>query len=175
MTRIVFLLAFSGLGGRTQAVRKDRYDPTKPFSCPKCQRRYSRKDNLQAHMRYECGQDPQFSCPLCQHKFSHRRYIQKHMLRRHPDEYEEFQKSSPSDSVWCWNNTDILLGAKFNEQLCWRVHTSSRTSFDRCCDGYFVFWIHFAGYHFYYNVKATGVCVMWTNYFFCNRYFSWRS
>ncbi|XP_046654574.1 longitudinals lacking protein, isoforms A/B/D/L-like isoform X2 [Daphnia pulicaria] len=89
-----------GRGGRTpQAVRKTKYDPTKPFSCPQCQRRYNRKDNLQAHMRYECGQDPQFSCPVCQHKFTHRRYIQKHMQRRHPAEYEEFQKLNPSESV----------------------------------------------------------------------------
>lgn len=102
VTRIIFLLAlfFSFFLGQAQAVRNTNYDPNKPFSCPQCQRRYKRKDNLQAHLRYECGQEPQYSCPICQHKFLHRRYIQKHMMKRHPTEYEELPTKAPSESVW---------------------------------------------------------------------------
>lgn len=85
--------------GQAQAIRNTNYDPNKPFSCPQCQRRYKRKDNLQAHLRYECGQEPQYSCPICQHKFLHRRYIQKHMMKRHPTEYEELPTTAPSESV----------------------------------------------------------------------------
>ncbi|XP_057378414.1 protein tramtrack, beta isoform-like isoform X2 [Daphnia carinata] len=92
-------LSSSRAEGQAKAVRNTNYDPTKPFACPQCQRRYKRKDNLQAHMRYECGQDPQYSCPICQHKFLHRRYIQKHMMKRHPTEYEEFSTTARSESA----------------------------------------------------------------------------
>ena len=65
----------------------------KPFPCPRCGRRYKRKDSVTTHLRFECGILPQFTCPVCQHKVSHRRYIQKHIARKHPDYVEEFHNN----------------------------------------------------------------------------------
>ncbi|XP_054287652.1 zinc finger protein 425-like [Macrosteles quadrilineatus] len=38
------------------------------FICSGCGRRYKHNRNLQAHVRYECGKEPQFSCPICPYK-----------------------------------------------------------------------------------------------------------
>lgn len=92
-----FLFDFSERGGKAKAIGKAAHD--RPFACPQCPRRYNRKDNLQSHLRYECGKDPQFSCPVCAHKFAQRRYIPKHMMRRHPSQYEEYKISASSKRI----------------------------------------------------------------------------
>lgn len=72
----------------------------RPFSCPRCGRRYKRKNNAVAHLRYECGVVPSFPCPVCSHMLSQRRYIQKHIRRKHPEyiqEYEEQKKYKTDD------------------------------------------------------------------------------
>ncbi|XP_014487859.1 PREDICTED: zinc finger protein 64 homolog, isoforms 3 and 4-like [Dinoponera quadriceps] len=35
------------------------------FPCPKCSSVFNRKNNLQKHLKYECGQSPRFQCPYC--------------------------------------------------------------------------------------------------------------
>nr|CAG4647839.1 EOG090X04OZ [Moina brachiata] len=77
----------------------------RPFVCPRCGRRYKRKNNAVAHLRYECGVVPSFPCPICSHMLSQRRYIQKHIRRKHPDyiqdyqDYKEKKYSVPTDEV----------------------------------------------------------------------------
>ncbi|KAK0096627.1 hypothetical protein PV326_004921 [Microctonus aethiopoides] len=41
-------------------------DPSAPkFPCTNCQSVFSRKHNLQYHLKFECGQMPRFNCPYC--------------------------------------------------------------------------------------------------------------
>lgn len=35
------------------------------FPCPNCSSVFNRKNNLQKHLKYECGQLPRFKCPHC--------------------------------------------------------------------------------------------------------------
>ncbi|EFX71514.1 hypothetical protein DAPPUDRAFT_327185 [Daphnia pulex] len=82
-----------GEGGATEPViLEDTDGGDRPFSCPRCGRRYKRKNNAVAHLRYECGVVPSFPCPICSHMLSQRRYIQKHIRRKHPDYIQDYQE-----------------------------------------------------------------------------------
>ena len=37
------------------------------FPCPNCSSVFNRKNNLQKHLKYECGQLPRFKCPYCEY------------------------------------------------------------------------------------------------------------
>lgn len=52
------------------------------FRCPnRCGRKYKYRGGLMAHLRLECGKDPQFECDLCSKKFRHRSNLKTHYLR----------------------------------------------------------------------------------------------
>lgn len=53
------------------------------YKCPDCQRTYKHKCSLQAHRKYECGQDPQFSCPHCPFKAKTRSNLKAHIASKH--------------------------------------------------------------------------------------------
>ena len=79
-----------GSGGLT--ILEDEAGGERPFSCPRCGRRYKRKNNAVSHLRYECGVVPSFPCPVCSHMLSQKRYIQKHIRRKHPDYFNEHEE-----------------------------------------------------------------------------------
>ncbi|XP_063228444.1 longitudinals lacking protein, isoforms A/B/D/L-like isoform X4 [Bacillus rossius redtenbacheri] len=54
-----------------------------PFVCPSCQRAYLHKTNLQKHVRFECGKEPQFRCKLCPQRFTQNHNLKKHVQKRH--------------------------------------------------------------------------------------------
>ncbi|EFN68045.1 Longitudinals lacking protein, isoforms A/B/D/L, partial [Camponotus floridanus] len=39
---------------------------SKAFYCPNCPSGFTRKANLNRHVRYDCGQRPRFKCPYCE-------------------------------------------------------------------------------------------------------------
>ncbi|XP_046659240.1 zinc finger protein 425-like [Homalodisca vitripennis] len=51
--------------------------------CGGCGKKYSRKDNMTRHQRYECNMDPQFACPHCPYKAKQKGTLKSHMYRRH--------------------------------------------------------------------------------------------
>ncbi|KAG8259285.1 hypothetical protein J6590_014754 [Homalodisca vitripennis] len=55
----------------------------KEFVCASCGRAYKHNRNLQAHVRYECGKDPQFPCPLCPYRAKLRGTLRTHMALKH--------------------------------------------------------------------------------------------
>ncbi|XP_068990530.1 longitudinals lacking protein, isoforms A/B/D/L isoform X1 [Neodiprion pinetum] len=53
------------------------------FPCPKCTSIFNRKNNLQKHLKFECGQSPRFSCPYCNYLSKKSSNIQAHIRRSH--------------------------------------------------------------------------------------------
>jgi len=74
------------------SILEDFEDIERPFVCPRCSRRYKRKNNAVSHLRHECGIEPSFPCPICSHLLSQRRYIQKHIRRKHPQYLREYEE-----------------------------------------------------------------------------------
>lgn len=54
------------------------------FPCPKCDSIYNRKNNLQKHLRYECGQSPRFKCPYCIYLSKKTSNVRTHIRGIHP-------------------------------------------------------------------------------------------
>lgn len=55
------------------------------FSCFTCGKSYGRKKNLQRHVTYECGKEPQFQCPFCPQKCKRKSNQMRHIKRLHKD------------------------------------------------------------------------------------------
>lgn len=53
------------------------------FCTNKCGRKYKSKKALYAHLKYECGVDPQFQCQVCQKSYKHKCSFKFHMIRDH--------------------------------------------------------------------------------------------
>ncbi|KAG8259389.1 hypothetical protein J6590_014859 [Homalodisca vitripennis] len=51
--------------------------------CGGCGKKYSRKDNMTRHQRYECNMDPQFACPHCPYKAKQKGTLKSHMYSKH--------------------------------------------------------------------------------------------
>ncbi|CAH1399499.1 unnamed protein product [Nezara viridula] len=48
------------------------------YTCSTCQRTYSNRQNLNRHVKYECGKPPSFKCQFC-----HKGFTQNHALKVH--------------------------------------------------------------------------------------------
>ncbi|KAK2584883.1 hypothetical protein KPH14_002479 [Odynerus spinipes] len=54
------------------------------FPCGNCNSVFSRKHNLQYHLKFECGQSPRFNCPYCAYRTRHPSNVRAHVRRIHP-------------------------------------------------------------------------------------------
>ncbi|XP_076477622.1 uncharacterized protein LOC117160031 isoform X20 [Bombus vancouverensis nearcticus] len=54
------------------------------FPCGNCHSVFSRKHNLQYHLKFECGQLPRFNCPYCVYRTKHPSNVRAHVRRIHP-------------------------------------------------------------------------------------------
>ena len=54
------------------------------FPCPSCSSLFTRKDNLQNHLKYECGQPARFNCPYCPYRTKNSSNVRAHVRRIHP-------------------------------------------------------------------------------------------
>ncbi|XP_053996854.1 longitudinals lacking protein-like isoform X9 [Hylaeus anthracinus] len=53
--------------------------PNARFPCPNCSSVFNRKNNLQKHLKYECGQLPRFKCPYCGYRSKKTSNIRAHI------------------------------------------------------------------------------------------------
>lgn len=68
-----------------QLLTRDRSQDPNRVPCPQCPRTYKTKLALTAHLKYECGKEPQFRCPYCPHRTHHKGQLQVHIKRKHRD------------------------------------------------------------------------------------------
>lgn len=54
-----------------------------PIACSKCGSLYKTRKSLRAHIRIQCGKEPNFHCPLCPKKTYQKIHIEVHMSRAH--------------------------------------------------------------------------------------------
>jgi len=55
------------------------------FKCMQCGRQYRWKKTLVAHLRHECGMEPQFKCPYCPMQTKQNSNLKNHIRNKHPD------------------------------------------------------------------------------------------
>ena len=53
--------------------------PGTMFPCDSCDRKYTRKDNLRRHKKFECGKEPQFYCSHCPYRAKYKGTLQVHI------------------------------------------------------------------------------------------------
>ncbi|PSN32906.1 hypothetical protein C0J52_13327 [Blattella germanica] len=53
------------------------------YSCPRCNKVYNWKTNLQRHIRLECGKAPQWHCTMCPYKTKQKGHLLRHVAGRH--------------------------------------------------------------------------------------------
>lgn len=51
------------------------------FMCSQCGRRYRYRRGLWAHLKLECGKEPQFACTICNKRYTHKCSLKAHCLR----------------------------------------------------------------------------------------------
>lgn len=53
------------------------------FQCLKCGKRYSLRNNLQRHVKFECDGQRRFWCYLCPNKYTQNASLHRHLLHHH--------------------------------------------------------------------------------------------
>nr|CAH7735846.1 unnamed protein product [Callosobruchus chinensis] len=53
------------------------------YNCPQCCKIYKHANNLNRHLRYECGKTPQFSCSLCPKAYTQKSSLKSHYFKHH--------------------------------------------------------------------------------------------
>lgn len=58
-------------------------DPNSRYKCERCNKTYSRKYDLQRHLREAYGVDPLYKCDFCEHQTKRKENLTKHILNIH--------------------------------------------------------------------------------------------
>ncbi|KAL2738517.1 hypothetical protein V1477_011876 [Vespula maculifrons] len=69
---------------KTTTVTRTGDQHVQRFPCGNCNSVFSRKHNLQYHLKFECGQSPRFNCPYCAYRTRHPSNVRAHVRRIHP-------------------------------------------------------------------------------------------
>ncbi|XP_029661822.1 longitudinals lacking protein, isoforms A/B/D/L-like isoform X27 [Formica exsecta] len=69
--------------GKDRSKRRASRQEIKRFPCPNCKSVFNRKDNLQKHLKYECGQQPRFRCPYCPYLSKKTSNVRTHIRKLH--------------------------------------------------------------------------------------------
>ena len=87
--------------GNNQAITQDNpftEDPTRPFACTQCPKRFRLKHNLKPHMLIHSGEKP-FSCNLCSERFNRSYTLKKHMKVHSAGRVSNKFQDDPSSSL----------------------------------------------------------------------------
>lgn len=62
------------------------------FVCSICHKKhYKYRRNKLRHEKYECVTGPQFACGICQKKYSQKKTLTAHIALKHPDFVDKFE------------------------------------------------------------------------------------
>ncbi|CAD1473886.1 unnamed protein product, partial [Heterotrigona itama] len=78
------------------------------FPCPNCSSVFNRKNNLQKHLKYECGQLPRFKCPYCEYCSKKTSNVRAHIRSIHSG-YTVYVIDLKSSYISTIFKTDIFL------------------------------------------------------------------
>lgn len=89
---LVALSAHTAVCPGPLALPKPRNDLsfTRRYKCENCPKAYVHSRNLQRHVKYECGKEPQFSCLSCPYKAHHKGTLLSHMNTQHGGSKQNF-------------------------------------------------------------------------------------
>ncbi|XP_032456428.1 longitudinals lacking protein, isoforms A/B/D/L isoform X16 [Nasonia vitripennis] len=68
---------------KIKLVDLDLVQERKKFACDKCPKRFSAKQGLSQHTKYECRKEPRFECVYCPYKCNRPWVINEHLRREH--------------------------------------------------------------------------------------------
>ena len=89
------------------------------FPCGNCHSVFSRKHNLQYHLKFECGQLPRFNCPYCVYRTKHGSNVRAHVRRIHPgNEVYVVDISKTGQLLWFSSRIPVLLFSGINIFIC---------------------------------------------------------
>ncbi|KAG5884460.1 hypothetical protein JTB14_010326 [Gonioctena quinquepunctata] len=63
-------------------------DPSKPYQCWVCKKKYSSNGSFRYHLNYGCVKPPQFKCHHCHVAFKHRISLKSHVWCKHGERLE---------------------------------------------------------------------------------------
>ncbi|XP_074112546.1 longitudinals lacking protein, isoforms A/B/D/L-like isoform X2 [Cotesia typhae] len=65
-------------------------EPAK-YYCPtaNCKRSFKHKNQLQFHLRNQCGKPPRYKCPYCGYQSQWKQHARVHIQRVHPEQLPE--------------------------------------------------------------------------------------
>ncbi|OXU32141.1 hypothetical protein TSAR_012270 [Trichomalopsis sarcophagae] len=64
--------------------RRSSHWRAKQHYCPKCQRGFTLKSNMNRHVKFECGFEPRYKCPYCCLRSKQTSQIYSHIRKKHP-------------------------------------------------------------------------------------------
>jgi len=70
----------------TQQQRVQQSSTDRVYSCPICAKKFSRKFNLNTHIKCVHSDDKDYVCPFCQRAFNHSSNLRKHIKTVHGEE-----------------------------------------------------------------------------------------
>ncbi|KAJ4427496.1 hypothetical protein ANN_25144 [Periplaneta americana] len=61
------------------------------YPCPQCGKIYKYKRSMSAHLKVECGKEPQLPCPYCPHRSKKNHHLAAHIRAIHKDIIQNVQ------------------------------------------------------------------------------------
>lgn len=87
-----------------------------PIICTKCGSQYKTRKSLRAHIRIQCGKEPNFHCPLCPKKTYQKIHIEVHMSRVH--KIGGWRYNEPIHNDWTCTRRGEYSGGLFENRVC---------------------------------------------------------
>nr|XP_050860766.1 zinc finger protein 845-like [Vespula vulgaris] len=95
--------------------RRKIYSDNKSHYCPRCNRGFTLKKNMNRHLRHECGMAPKYQCPYCDKPSKFTQNIYAHIRKYHPGQSLSFFQASSSSSYF--HGVPLLPGRRVRRCL----------------------------------------------------------